>query len=73
MQLSPPLDAETVALVHRVCEEAWQEAQCRLSFPDAVDPTGLRNLVAERVRAAVAIGQRNPERLRAIALDALDA
>jgi hypothetical protein len=74
MQLpSHSFDAETIALMGRVCDEAWEEAQSRLSFPTAADPSALRNLVAARVLAAVALGQRNPERLKAIALEALDA
>ena len=73
MQLPPhSFDAETVAMMGRVCDEAWEQARSRLSSPTAADPTGLRNLVAVRViMAAVAIGQRNP--LKAIALEALDA
>jgi len=74
VQLPPhSFDAETVAMMGRVCDEAWEQARSRLSSPTAADPTGLRNLVAVRVMAAVAIGQRNPERLKAIALEALDA
>jgi hypothetical protein len=74
VQLPPQsFDAETVAMMGRVCDEAWEEARSRLPFPNAADTSGLRNLVAARVMAAVAVGQRNPERLKAIALDALDA
>jgi hypothetical protein len=74
MQL-PPLafDAETVALMGRVCDEAWQEAQTRLSLTPAGDTSQLRNLVVSRVMAAVVVGQKDPERLKAIALEALDA
>jgi hypothetical protein len=74
MQLpSHAFDAETVAMMGRLVDEAWEEAQCSLSFPEAGDPTGLRNLVALRIMAAVANGERDPGRLRAIALEALDA
>ena len=74
MQLPPQsFDPDTVAMMGRVCDEAWEEARARLSFPDAADLSGLRNLVAARVMAAVAGGQRNPEQLKTIALDALDA
>jgi hypothetical protein len=74
MQLPPhSFDAETVALMGSVVDEAWEEAQSRLSLPTAADPSELRNLVAVRVMAAVAIGQKDPERLKAIALEALDA
>lgn len=66
-------DADTLAMMGRVCDQAWEEAQRRLSFPTSGDPTGLRNLVALRVMAAVANGERNIERLKAEALKALDA
>jgi hypothetical protein len=70
MQLPPhSFEPELVALMGSVVDEAWEEAQCRLS----ADPSELRNLVAVRVMAAVAIGQKDPERLKAIALEALDA
>jgi hypothetical protein len=66
-------DPETVALIGYVCDEAWEEAQFRLSLPRAGDTTKLRNLVVSRVMAAVIVGQKDPERLKAIALEALDA
>jgi hypothetical protein len=74
MQLPPhSFEPELVTLMGSVVDEAWEEAQCRLSFPTAADPTELRNLVAVRVMAAVANGLKDPERLKAIALEALDA
>ena len=74
MQLpSHSFDAETVAMMGRVCDEAWDEAQSRLSLPKAGDGSQLRSLVVSRVMAAVIVGQKDPERLRAIALEALDA
>ncbi len=74
MQLpSLSLDPDTVSLVGRVCDEAWEEARSRLGLPAGIDARGLRNFVAVRLMAAVAVGQRDPERLKAIALDALDA
>ncbi len=73
--MQPPhsFDAQTVAMLGRISDEAWHEAQCRLSFPQAGDPSGMRNLVALRIMAAVASGERDPKRLKAIALEALDA
>lgn len=71
MQLpSHAFDAETVALIGHACDEAWEEAQFRLSLPQAGDTSQLRSLVVSRV---MAVGQKDPERLKAIALDALDA
>ncbi len=76
MQLPPrsySFDAETVAMMGRVCDEAWDEVQSRLAIATATDLSGLRNLVATGVIAAVANGERNPIRLKAKALEALDA
>lgn len=70
---SHAFDAETVAIMGRVCDEAWGEAQSRLSLRQAGDTSQLRSLVVSRVMAAVIIGQKDPERLKAIALEALDA
>ena len=73
LPLYSAFDAETIAMMGAVVDEAWEAARTRLALPAAGDPSGLRDLVALRVMAAVAVGQRDPERLKAIALDALDA
>jgi hypothetical protein len=74
MQLAPEaFDPATVALMGRVCEGAWDEATNRLSLFSARDSTSLRNVLALRVMAAVANGERDPDRLRLMALAALDA
>ena len=65
MQLPPSsFDPETIALMGRAVDDALEEAQNRLSLPQTVDPTELSNLVAVRVMAAVAIGQKDPSVLR---------
>ena len=74
MQLAPSsFDPETVAMMGRVCDGAWNEATNRLSLFSGRDSTGLRNVLALRVMAAVAHGERDPDRLRLRALAALDA
>jgi len=74
VQLPPQsFDPETVALMGRVCDDAWKEAQVWLSLAPLRDPSGLRETLASRVIAAVAHGIRDPQRLRLIALEALDA
>jgi hypothetical protein len=73
MQLAPAFDPATVAMMGRVCDGAWDEATNRLSLFSARDSTSLRNVLALRVMAAVANGERDPERLRLMALAALDA
>ncbi len=74
MQLPPSsFDPETVALMGRVCDDAWSEAQSWLSLAPVGDATGFRAMLAPRVMAAVANGERDPQRLRLVALSALDA
>lgn len=74
MQLPPnSFDPDTVALMGRVCDDAWIEAQRWLSLAPMGDPSCLRETLALRVMAAVANGERNPQRLRLLALEALDA
>jgi hypothetical protein len=63
-------DPDTVALMGQVCDVAWNEVQSRLVLD--LDHRELRRLVALRVMAAVVVGQRDPARLKAIALDVLD-
>ena len=74
MQLAPEaFNSATVAMMGRVCDGAWEQATNRLSLFSARDSTGLRNVLALRVMAAVASGERDPDRLRLIGLAALDA
>jgi len=69
---SPDYDAETVALMGRVCDDAWQELQTKVFFPSLNDARDVRHLIALRVVTAVSDGERNPERLMSIALNAID-
>ncbi len=55
----------------RVCDAAWHELQLRLHARD--DPSHARDLMALRILGAVTEGERDPERLKAIALTAIDA
>jgi hypothetical protein len=65
-------DAETVALMGRVCDEAWQEVQCVMFFPSRQDSDEVLRLLTSRVMSAVVAGERDPSRLRAIALEGVD-
>jgi len=74
MQLPPKsFDPDTVALMGRVCDEAWIEAQRWLSLAPMNDTSRLRETLALRVMAAVANGERDPQKLRLLALQTLDA
>ena len=72
--LSPAnhFDCETVSLMGRVCDQAWIELRNKLVFPDH-EEQGVRSSLAHRVLDAVNQGERNPDRLKAIALAAVEA
>ena len=63
---------ETVALMGRVFDAVWREIQAKYFLPsDNTNEIGV--FVARRIIAAAAGGERDPERLKATALQALDA
>ena len=66
-------DSSTVSLMGRVCDDAWIELQKKNFFPTPVNAQSVRSALASRVLDAVNQGERNPERLRSIALEAVDA
>jgi hypothetical protein len=73
MQVSQSnFDPDSVALMGRVCEEAWCEVQTTIFFPLPADSDAFLHQMAARVMAAVALGERDPIRLKAIAMDGLD-
>ena len=63
-------DPETLGLMTKAFEAAWQEAEYALAN-STFDPTGLRRLMALRIMAAVRDGEHDPERLKELALDAI--
>ena len=63
--------AETVALMGRVCDDAWRELEKTTFYPSPSDEREMRNLVASSVMAAVAAGERDPQRLMSVALEAV--
>ena len=65
-------DCETVALMGRVCGEAWRDLQVTTFFPLPSDANETLHRIAARVMAAVAEGERDPARLKAIAMDGLE-
>ena len=64
-------DPETVALMGRVCDEARRDLQAAL-FPSSSDAAEILHRIASRIVAAVAGGERDPARLKAIAVEGLD-
>ena len=66
-------DPPTAALVRSTCDEAWRELSVTTFFPCQLYEQELRGAQAARVAAAVRAGERNPQRLKAIALDSIAA
>ena len=66
-------DCETLALMGRVCDEAWRDLQATMFFPLPSDANETLQRIAARVMAAVAEGERDPVQLKAIAMDGLEA
>jgi CheY-like chemotaxis protein len=61
-------DPETVALMGRVCDEAWQVLTGTTFYPSAEVEREAHTLMALRIMSAVNDGERNPERLKSVAL-----
>ncbi len=68
----PNFDSETIVLMGRVCDELWQEVSARTLFISLPVELEARRRMALRVMAAVAGGERDPLRLRAIGLKGID-
>ena len=72
MQLpAASFDSETVTLMGRVCDDAWRKVQSEFAMPS--DVSDVRSMLALRILTAVANGERDPERLKTLALQTLDA
>ena len=63
-------DPETLGLMTKAFDAAWEEVVFALVNED-VTPTALRTLMALRIMAAVRAGERDAERLKELALDAI--
>ncbi len=66
-------EPETVALMRRVFETAWREIQAKYFLPSTDETNEFGIFVAHRIIAAAAGGERDPERLKATALQVLEA
>lgn len=69
MQLPTAFDAESVALMSRVCYDAWWELKASNRYPSVAAEHAARGLLALRVMEAVGRGERDSARLRTIALE----
>jgi hypothetical protein len=68
MQLPKTFDADTVAMMGRVCYDAWWELRFLKAYPSIAAEENARSLLALRVMQAVARGVRDPAALRMVAL-----
>lgn len=65
-------DPETVSIMGRALEDAWSEFESRSIVGAEAEKTGIRRALALRIMSAVRVGQRDPERLRQVALHVVD-
>jgi len=63
-------DAETLALMRKAFDAAWEEIGFALARK-GTDPTAVRTLMSARIMAAVRDGERDPDRLTELALGAV--
>ncbi len=73
MQMKTNYDLETVALMARVCEDAFETLRTSHFYPTPEDEKKVRCDIANRVMAAVAAGERHSARLKAAALESIEA
>jgi hypothetical protein len=65
-------DPETLSVLNRVFDEAWMDIQALLGAAP-LDTTAMQTALAKRIMAAANDGERDPARLKLIALGAVDA
>ena len=53
-------------------DDAWRELQESIFFPSPENAAEIRDLLAQRIMTAVTGGERDPDQLKAIALQAID-
>jgi hypothetical protein len=63
-------DAETLALMRKAFDAVWEEVGFALARK-VTHPTAIRILMSVRIMAAVRDGERDPERLTELALEAV--
>ena len=60
-------DPETLDVLHRVFDEVWEDVQGMIGAR-SLDPDAVRSVLARRILAAAAEGERDPRRLKLIAM-----
>jgi len=65
-------EPELVAIMGRALDEAWSEVESRSLVRAEPEKAGIKRALALRIMAAVRVGQRDPERLRMVALHVVE-
>lgn len=65
-------DTEALAFLGGVFEDSWQELVRTLGLTPS-DASGLRDVMAKRIMTAANAGERNPLRLKLLALGGIEA
>lgn len=65
-------DPETLSIMGRALDEAWSEVEGWSAVRAEPEKAGIKRALALRILAAVRVGQRDPERLRAVALHVVE-
>ena len=69
---SSSYDPQTLDVLTHAFDEAWLDVQGMLG-QRLLDPNALRSLLAKRILAAADAGERDPGRLKLLALGAINA
>jgi len=65
-------DPETLAIMRRALDAAWREIESHSTVRGEPEKAGIRRALALRIMAAARVGQRDPERLRAVAVHVVE-
>lgn len=65
-------DPETLTIMGRALDAAWSELESRSVVRGEPEKAGIKRALALRILAAVRVGQRDPERLRQVALHVVE-
>ncbi len=72
MPTTSAFDPETLAVMGRALDAAWAEMESRRALCAGPEKAGIRRALALRIMAAARAGQRDPQRLCAVALHVVD-
>lgn len=72
MALNSTFDPETLSVMGRALDEAWAEFESKSWVRAEPEKAGIRRALALRIMAAVRVGQRDPQRLKDVALHVIE-